>query len=242
MRENFMPSFYTIDLYRKLQRLYQGSKSVEEYFKEMKVTLIRVQVVESQEATMARFLNVHQATKVELQLKRHGKKSYPSPSSNWKGKERTEESKIHITSQCPNKRTMVLRENGEMESESSREDSFTNESESSSSEAYYQGDLFMARRLMSILVENDQSQKENIFYSRCLVQGSSVNVASLRLVKKLAIFTSPHLKPYKLHWLSKKGEMIIDRRVFDHNLGNQPDTIITTCKNQIIKVPLAKPW
>jgi hypothetical protein len=40
-----------------LQSLSQGSKSIDEYFKEMKITMIRVDVSEERKATMARFLN-----------------------------------------------------------------------------------------------------------------------------------------------------------------------------------------
>ncbi|RDX97565.1 hypothetical protein CR513_19654, partial [Mucuna pruriens] len=126
----------------------------------------------------------HQATKVELQLQRNGKKSYPSSSSSYKGKERKEErpkrdknpekgsapsqGKGYIASKCPNKRTMVLRENGEVESESSQEDFFTSESESSCSEAHYKGNLLMVKVLMSTLVGDYQSQREHIFYSRTM--------------------------------------------------------------------------
>ncbi|RDY14379.1 hypothetical protein CR513_00563, partial [Mucuna pruriens] len=41
MRKRFVPSFYNRDLFVKLQRIYQGTKSVKEYFKKMEVTLIR---------------------------------------------------------------------------------------------------------------------------------------------------------------------------------------------------------
>ena len=40
-----------------MQSLSQGSKSIDEYFKEMKITMIRVNVSEKRKATMARFLN-----------------------------------------------------------------------------------------------------------------------------------------------------------------------------------------
>ena len=40
-----------------MQSLSQGSKSIDEYFKEMKITMIRVNVSEERKATMARFLN-----------------------------------------------------------------------------------------------------------------------------------------------------------------------------------------
>ncbi|KAL0295326.1 UNVERIFIED_CONTAM: hypothetical protein Sradi_6841100 [Sesamum radiatum] len=71
----------------------QGVKSVDEYYKEMEIAMIRANVEEDQEATMARFLSglnreianivelqhyvelqdmVHTTMKVERQLKRKG--------------------------------------------------------------------------------------------------------------------------------------------------------------------------
>ncbi|RDY07707.1 hypothetical protein CR513_08154, partial [Mucuna pruriens] len=70
---------------------------------------------------------------------------------------------------------------------------------------------------MSAFIEDDQCQRENIFHSRCMIKGkccsliinggSSVNVDSLRLVEKLYLSIIPHPKPYKLQWLSEKGDM-----------------------------------
>ena len=57
MRRRYIPSYYHRDLHNKLQRLTQGSKSVDEYHKEMEIALIRANVVEDSEATMARFLH-----------------------------------------------------------------------------------------------------------------------------------------------------------------------------------------
>jgi hypothetical protein len=48
---------YYRDLYLKLQGLNQNSKSVDEYHKEMEITIIRANVVEYRVATMTRFLN-----------------------------------------------------------------------------------------------------------------------------------------------------------------------------------------
>jgi septum formation topological specificity factor MinE len=75
----------------ELQGLNQGSKSADEYFKEMKNAMIQANVIEEREAILARFLNelnkdianvlelhveledmVHMATKVERQIKRKG--------------------------------------------------------------------------------------------------------------------------------------------------------------------------
>ena len=89
MRARFVPTHYTRDLFKKLQVLKQGTKSVEEYYKEMEIAMIRANVKEAEEQTMARFLNglnhpikkiadfqpysnllelVHQATKAERQV------------------------------------------------------------------------------------------------------------------------------------------------------------------------------
>ena len=77
--------------HNKFQRLFQGNRSVDEYYKEIKISLIRDQIEKSQEATMSRFLHglnreiqdiveshqyasledlIHQAIKVEQQVKR----------------------------------------------------------------------------------------------------------------------------------------------------------------------------
>nr|XP_025661649.1 uncharacterized protein LOC112757266 [Arachis hypogaea] len=40
MRQRFVPSYYYRELHQRLQRLYQGSKSVNEYHKEMEMLLI----------------------------------------------------------------------------------------------------------------------------------------------------------------------------------------------------------
>ncbi|RDX82695.1 hypothetical protein CR513_36479, partial [Mucuna pruriens] len=73
--------------------------------------------------------------------------------------------KRHIISQCPSKRTMILRENVEIESESSQEDSSSSsEVESFGIEPYYESDLLMVRRLVNNLVREEVgTQRENIF-------------------------------------------------------------------------------
>ena len=57
MRKRFIPNHYYRDLHNKLRGLIQGSKSVDEYYKEMELAMIWVKVQEDREATMVRFLN-----------------------------------------------------------------------------------------------------------------------------------------------------------------------------------------
>ncbi|RDX99936.1 hypothetical protein CR513_16930, partial [Mucuna pruriens] len=143
----------------------------------MEVAFVRAQLFEFKEATMARSLHgfnrevqdivelyhytslanlVHQANMVELLLKRHqaSKKSYPSSSWNIKGFKWL--GKKYIASQYPNRRTMVLRDDGSMESKSSHEDSSScSEVKSSSDGSHDKDDLLMERRLMNNLVGED---------------------------------------------------------------------------------------
>ena len=75
----------------------------------------------------------------------------------------------------------------------------------------------------SVCKERDESQRENIFHTRCMIMrkicslvidgGSCTNVASQRLIEKLALKTSPHPRLYKLQCLSENKELVVDRHV-----------------------------
>ena len=57
MKRRFVPEHFTRTLYTRLQQLRRGNSSVEEYYKEMEILLIRTGVEEQEEATMARFMH-----------------------------------------------------------------------------------------------------------------------------------------------------------------------------------------
>lgn len=104
MRRRFIPSYYHRELHHRLQTLTQGSKSVEDFYKELEILLMRLDLQEDHEATMARFLNglkpeiakvvelqhyldIHdmldKAIKVERRLKWRGT-TRPSSSATWR--------------------------------------------------------------------------------------------------------------------------------------------------------------
>ena len=56
MRARFIPSYYARDLLNQLQQLKQGTKSVEEYYQELQMGMLRCNLEEDVEPAMARFL------------------------------------------------------------------------------------------------------------------------------------------------------------------------------------------
>jgi hypothetical protein len=53
MKRRFVPNHYYRELYQRLQSLSQGTKSVDEYFKEMELARIQAIIGEDKEVTMA---------------------------------------------------------------------------------------------------------------------------------------------------------------------------------------------
>jgi hypothetical protein len=56
MRARFVPSYHARDLLHKLQQLRQGTKSVEEYYQELQMGMLRCGLEENEDAAMARFM------------------------------------------------------------------------------------------------------------------------------------------------------------------------------------------
>ena len=114
----------------------------------------------------------------------------------------------HIASQCPNKRTMILRGRGEY---NNQEDESSGEEEKEDSEWAYPCDkeLMMIRKTLNNQPSVDhETQRENIFHTRCkflenvcsliVDNGSCYNCCSTRMVEKPNLQFIPHPKPYKL--------------------------------------------
>ncbi|XP_019434099.1 PREDICTED: uncharacterized protein LOC109340813 [Lupinus angustifolius] len=318
MRRRFVPSSYQRDIHNKLQRLTQGSKSVDEYFKEMELALLRSNFEEDREATMARFLHglnqeiqdvvelqhyvelddlVQQAMKVGQQLKRRKSKFSSSSSSKFQSSkwvDRTKEEGVsikgsapttketvatsqgkqpmgsnqrsrdvkcfkclglgHIASQCPTRRTMIIR-NGEVESQSENSSDEEEDDQEEENVIIPEGDLFMVKRLLgSQIKEEDASQRENIFHTRCIVDGklcsliidsgSCANVVSTRLVSKLNLVTKSHPTPYRMQWLSKVGEMIVNKQAeICFSIGKYVDSVVCDVVDMDAShLLLGRPW
>uniref|UniRef100_A0A151UIQ7 CCHC-type domain-containing protein n=1 Tax=Cajanus cajan TaxID=3821 RepID=A0A151UIQ7_CAJCA len=230
LRRRHIPPYYDRELMHRLQRLKQGSSSVEEYRQQMELLMMRVGIREEERTTIYRFQR---------------KSSFKAPSKDAKRSD-IECFKClgcgHIASQCPTKKTMILRgqdhysSHDEATSSSSSDEKEVLESEE---ETYpCEGYLLMVRRLLGNQSSNlDQSQRENLFHTRCKVlentcslivdSGSSCNCCSTRLVNKLALTTLPHPKPYKLQWINEEGGNVVNQQVnVPISIGKYKDEIL----------------
>ena len=106
----------------------------------------------------------------------------------------------------------------------------------------------------SLCKDKDDTQRENIFHSRCLVNGnvcsliiddgSCTNVASTRLTEKLGLKITPHPKPYKLQWLSDNGELVVDKQMLlTFSIGKYVDEVLCNMvPMEVAHVLLGRPW
>ena len=53
MHARFVPLHYETDLFNKLQKLKHGTRTVEEFYKEMELTMMRAHIEESEKQTIA---------------------------------------------------------------------------------------------------------------------------------------------------------------------------------------------
>ena len=162
---------------------------------------------------------------LEIQIKSEPLKKKENMSDGGKGKfdsqsSRCSEAKCfkfigrwHITSQCPNRRTMILREDEGFESEEETNEKSKQPLGEDNEDVEYPvtGELLMTRRALSVQVKEEDDevvQRDNIFHTRCHIDdkvysvvidgGSCTNIASTELVEKLSLPTIKHPRPYKL--------------------------------------------
>ncbi|RDX72865.1 hypothetical protein CR513_47593, partial [Mucuna pruriens] len=164
----------------------------------------------------------------------------------------------HIASQCPNKRAIIMMDNGEVESESSSDDEMPPLEDSSDVEAAepVDGVVLDTRHALSIQPkeDGDVEPREHISHTRCLVQGkvcnmiqdggSCTNVANTILVEKINLQIAKHPRSYKLQWLNNIGEVNVDKQVsVPFGIENYKDEVL--CDVVLMEaghIFLGRPW
>ncbi|KAL4363612.1 hypothetical protein GQ457_04G017480 [Hibiscus cannabinus] len=273
MRRRFIPTHYHRELFNKLQNLKQSNRSVEDYYKEMEVAMIRANIDEDREATMARFLaglDPDIANVVELQhyididdMVHMAMKNVAIPTKDGSGSSKPNKPIIesnkgkntstpvrsrdvqcfkclgrgHIASQCPNRNAMFIRENGEIESDHEEEEETEVPIDEEEMEFAVDGEALVVKRSLSTQVMEREQQRENIFHTRCHVNGkvcfviidggSCTNVASNLMIEKLGLPTTKNPQPYKLQWLNDGGEIRVTKQAhIPFSIGKYKDEIL----------------
>ncbi|WVZ93960.1 hypothetical protein U9M48_039909 [Paspalum notatum var. saurae] len=134
---------------------------------------------------------------------------------------------------CPNKRTLLIRDNGEYSSASDSEetqhamfatDHAANEEvhvEPSDADRYES--LVVHRVLRTQVAQPENNQQHTLFHTKGVVQersihiiidsGSCNNLASTTLVEKLSLPTRKHPNPYHIQWLNDGGKIRVTRSI-----------------------------
>ncbi|XP_022897483.1 uncharacterized protein LOC111411156 [Olea europaea var. sylvestris] len=133
---------------------------------------------------------------------------------------------------------MILRDNGEVESESEYADmpGLEDVDEEDTTKYAVNSRLLVTRRALSAQIKavDLEQQRENVFHTRCFVNGkvcsviidggSCTNVASTNMVEKLGLTLLKHPRPYKLQWLNECGEVKVTKRVLiNFSIGRYQD-------------------
>jgi len=163
-------------------------------------------------------------------------------------------------SQCPNKRVMVMRDNGEVmtdsEDDSDEMPELVDASDDDGVEYPVEGEFLVARRALNtqIKIDDTEQQRENIFHTRCYVNnkvcsmiidgGSCTNVASTTLVEELSLPLLKHPIPYKLQWLNECGEVKVNKQVLvAFTIGRYSDEVLcNVVPMHAGHILLGKPW
>ena len=119
------------------------------------------------------------------------------------------------------------------------------------------GELLVTRRTLSVQIKEEdtlEQQRDNIFHTRCHVQGktcnviidsgSCTNVASALMVEKLGLNLIPHSRPYKLLWLNTCGEIKVNKQVIvPFTIGRYSDEVLCDAVPMHVgHILLGRPW
>lgn len=151
----------------------------------------------------------------------------------------------------------MVKSTGEVQSESEEEQMEENMSLASDGEEEQppaEGELLVARRILSTHTKVDEDQRGNLFHTRCYVNGkvcnmiidggSCTNVDSSEVVDKLNLQTSKHPSPYTLQWLNNSGEIKVHlQALITFAIGKYEDQVICdVVPMEAAHILLGRPW
>jgi len=134
----------------------------------------------------------------------------------------------HIASDFPNRKVITLAEWRAMD-EQEKEEEIEGESEENLEENLEEvekevdeGEMLVLRRVLNRQKSAKDEQRENIFHTRCTIQGkvcsliidggSCANVVSLSMIEKLGLQATTHPHPYNIQWLNQSKGLQVNSR------------------------------
>ncbi|XP_031401155.1 uncharacterized protein LOC116211083 [Punica granatum] len=225
LKKKFLLTNYVQDIFCRIYDFKQDELTAEEYIAEFEQLLMKGDVVEPEEQTIARYLSglrfeirnivqlqpywtfedvVKLAVRVEKQLKEKGAHKIL-------GKE-------GVLNQIV---SLVEEDDGEpiYDSYPSKQNEVDHEEITNGD----QGEAFVVQRILRAdHVEDDKWLRHNIFHTQCtshgkictviIDSGSCENVVSTTMMEKLQLTVEKHPESYKLSWLKKGNDVCVDKR------------------------------
>jgi transposase InsO family protein len=173
----------------------------------------------------------------------------------------------HVQRDCPNKRVLVVKNDGEYSSASEYdEDTYAmlaadhadheedKEEHISAEQAEHYESLIVQRVLSAQMEKAEQNQRHTLFQTKCVVKerscrmiidgGSCNNLASSDMVEKLALTTKPHPHPYYIQWLNNSGKAKVTKLVrINFAIGSYHDVVeCDVVPMQACAILLGRPW
>ena len=170
----------------------------------------------------------------------------------------------HVIRDCPSKRTLLIRDNGEYSSASDSEeiqhtmlatdhaakaDAHVNPEDADRYES-----LVALRVLSTQVAPPEKNQRHTLFHTKGVVQersiriiidsGSCNNLASTVLVEKLSLPTRKHPNPYHIQWLNDGGKIRVTRSVrVPFSMGVYSDYVdCDVIPMEACSLLLGRPW
>ena len=104
------------------------------------------------------------------------------------------------------------------------------------------GECIMFDKTLLMLTTLEPPQRKLLFKTRCLVKGkvcrvivdscSTKNLAFTEMIEKLGLEKIPHPTPYKVSWLNKEKQTMVDEQCWvDFDIGKYKDMILCEVTN-----------
>lgn len=166
----------------------------------------------------------------------------------------------HVAAQCPSRRTMIVNELCEWESESEEEDAPHYDEELENDENVIQPDegdnnCFNSLRVLSVTAAKEENgQRHNLFQTHGMIKdklcriivdnGNCNNIASQELVEKMGLKQRRHPDPYKMQWLNNSGALRVTNVVtVPFSIGRYIDQVeCDVVPMQACQLLLGRPW